>query len=1450
MSNKTIRIHTTPDQFKNNYLKVKLEQDFDFLEILSLNISQEEVYKRFCSDYGVVVGRVIVNNGVGVPNAKISIFIPLDDTDIENDEIRGLYPFENITDKDDLGKRYNLLPKSSQFDCHTPVGTMATKREILDNDLQLDIHTKYYKYTATTNSAGDFMIFGIPVGTHFINIDCDLSDIGVYSQRPYDFMAEGQPKARFESSNKFKYSDDLNKLSQIKNEQTSIIVRPFWGDEDQCSIGISRLDVDLKYDLKPSAIFMGSIFGDNEKNSINKRCKPRKKIGQLCETIAGAGSIEMLRKDLDGNNQRFDVEGGRLIDEDGVWAYQVPMNLDYMVTNEYGDLVPSADPSKGIPTRANVRFRIGMDSNGGEGRLRTRALYLVPHNPDSYQESDYSFDESTGSGLNGFKHFHDIYWNKIYSIKNFIPRFQTFGGLPKVAGLSPDVDVRSMIGIKDVDDCTGVHNPFPFNRMDSDINPLFTILCVIIQIISFLVTLINGVVLTLINSVISILNSVLRVICDVVFFIGKLTCSLKYLTDENKRAKCRNDACIGDCNGSECDDCNCKDLIPYIPCITMECQNEKYGPGCVEGSKPLPWAVTDKPPMKHWPDDGHPSHGTTETSPIGDAGWAYCISATLAEALDVWEFDFYNDWINGSLYSFLLKYKKVKRGKEKFCEYDCDDFGGGVDGNNDEISDNKCHNNWLVDSCTADGVKTGESVQIKDGLVKSYNDDLYYAAFTHEAGYKLFATDIIELGAIFDCDWQGKPKIQQYLVPTSYKAPELLPEYDDSDPQLVVTSGYDSPSRDNKYSLFFDVSCLGLNTSALNCENIKRQCEIGVGLNEDRVDESSILGTICEGGGSGAVGTWDGSDYAYPTIDNCDIDFLFIRDAFIQLNNPLAGIDYNSTNQNNHALFDATAYNIFRNYTNQTIKQPRGGSLYFYFGLNPSKTALDKMNSKYFESCSQISVNDFIISGNITDVTTYNGNDGSINISIIGGTSPYTYIWSNGMITEDITNLSAGNYIVTVTDAEGLEATQTFSVSQPFAVNCFASPVPVSMNGVLDGSINIVGIGGGTGPYTTSVTGPYPSLATMIHTNVLGPTDIFTGLGAGIYTVTTIDSTSQSASCTTTDLIITSPPPLVITGNSTNITCYGGGDGSINLNYITGVSPVTWLTTKLGYSSTLTNQMNLPIGTYNITATDGIGQTQTISFTINQPSDITAVVTPTHISCNGAADGIIDATSIAGGNGTYTYSWDGPTPNPITYNGTTLQPIGTIAYPAGTYTLTITDYKGCSKDFSVEILEPPVLVINLINNISITCNGNNDGQITIQVSGGNPNIGLGQYEVRIDGGTWQPSPTGSYLFTGLSSGNHTIDARDTYNNCTATPIIVSTSEPTIVDSSNSYVVGSSPNATIVGVGVGGNGAPYTYSLDNITYQSGPFINKTSGSYMIYAKDNMGCISSGFNIVIP
>ena len=128
MSN-SFRIRTEPGVDKS--LNVLIDQEFEYLEILSLKILQSQIYTRQCSDYGVLVGRVSVNNGFGIPNAKVSIFVPLDSTDELDPVISELYPYKSLSDLNDDGYRYNLLPYTQSHSGHIPTGTFFTRKDVM-----------------------------------------------------------------------------------------------------------------------------------------------------------------------------------------------------------------------------------------------------------------------------------------------------------------------------------------------------------------------------------------------------------------------------------------------------------------------------------------------------------------------------------------------------------------------------------------------------------------------------------------------------------------------------------------------------------------------------------------------------------------------------------------------------------------------------------------------------------------------------------------------------------------------------------------------------------------------------------------------------------------------------------------------------------------------------------------------------------------------------------------------------------------------------------------------------------------------------------------------------------------------------------------------------------------------------------------------------------------------
>ena len=466
---------------KDQILHVNMKQDVDLFEILSLTLSQQDAYKIQTSNYGVIVGRVLANDAFGVPNAKVSVFIPLTDEDALDNNIKNLYPYTATTSLNSDGKRYNLLPTYSNDDCYVKVGTFPSKREVLDNDTVLEIYDKYYKYTATTNKAGDYMIFGVPTGNCQVHVDVDLSDIGILSQKPRDFVYKGYNINQFESPTKFKDSSNLDTLAQIYSQDESVNVYPFWGDENAGEAAITRKDINLQYEFNTTCVFLGSAVTDSKNNSISHECDVEVEAGEMSQLITGEGTIEMIRKTPYGNVEEFSIQGNQLIDSDGVWCYQIPMNLDYVGMDEYGNVVPTNDPTKGIPTRARVRFRISLNESGTDTLTRHKAKYLVPNNPfikpantsakttididrrpvlteeaKIDYENFYTFGSATPESC-----FRDLLWNNVYTVKSYIPRIQKTKNT-----LTDYYSAIKGVNKRDASD----KNTFPFNKLKLKFN--------------------------------------------------------------------------------------------------------------------------------------------------------------------------------------------------------------------------------------------------------------------------------------------------------------------------------------------------------------------------------------------------------------------------------------------------------------------------------------------------------------------------------------------------------------------------------------------------------------------------------------------------------------------------------------------------------------------------------------------------------------------------------------------------------------------------------------------------------------------------------------------------------------------------------------------------------------------------------------------------------------------
>lgn len=551
MSN-SYRIRTTVGVDKS--IRVKLDQDFESLEVLSIKVLQSDVYNRRCSDYGVIIGRVSINNGYGVPNTKVSVFVPLSDTDeINNPIIADLYPYKNLSKLNGDGYIYNLLPTEQSYSNHVPTGSFFTRQDVLTNSTKIEIFDKYFKYTAVTNESGDYMILGVPLGSQTVVINVDLSDIGEFSLSPQDMIRMGVATPQQVDGTKFKSSTNLNELPQIITINRNITVEPFWGDENVCEVGITRTDFDLSAEknitIQPTSIFMGSIISSNDDHALKRNCKPALKSGTMCGLIAGPGQIQAIRQTVNTDvNGRPGLEvasleeGGQVIDDNGTWMFDVPMNLDYVVTNEFGEQVISKDPKKGIPTKGKYRFKIMWNQPTDLGARVKRANFLVPNikeygwtsssgidpltgnptasrgnfgrldNPCDYNSSipktpngvaakssyafsldwtDYGQTNANGvltplgnqmvlEAINCQDRFFEMQYNKVYTVSQLISEYRRGGSNNRIISIKNILD----------DTCESTNNKFPSNdgmyRIDI-IFILFQILMLIVYVLLFIV---------------------------------------------------------------------------------------------------------------------------------------------------------------------------------------------------------------------------------------------------------------------------------------------------------------------------------------------------------------------------------------------------------------------------------------------------------------------------------------------------------------------------------------------------------------------------------------------------------------------------------------------------------------------------------------------------------------------------------------------------------------------------------------------------------------------------------------------------------------------------------------------------------------------------------------------------------------------------------------------------
>ena len=373
-------------------------------------------------------------------------------------------------------------------------------------------------------------------------------------------------------------------------------------------------------------------------------------------------------------------------------------------------------------------------------------------------------------------------------------------------------------------------------------------------------------------------------------------------------------------------------------------------------------------------------------------------------------------------------------------------------------------------------------------------------------------------------------------------------------------------------------------------------------------------------------------------------------------------------------------------------------------------------------------------------------NTGRIALNVSGGTSPYTYAWSNNAGTAIIENLAAGEYSCTVSDRNSCTATMSLNITQPDILSAQAEATDITCFGATNGSI-AVSVSGGTQQYQY-----------LWNDNVT--TEDRTGLAPGNYSLTITDANSCNA---TASASISQPSALTVSGNTTNISCYGRNDGSVTISANGGTEPYQY---SWNDGNEAANRTGLTQGDYSLVVTDNNSCTTTFAASIAEPAELIASAEITPIVCEGADNAQLSA-SATGGTGIYAqYFWLNENHTPVWLQ----QQYSNVA--AGTYYLVVKDSHNCTDTIEV-VVEDGTAHHFAVAVTDATCNGASNGAIAITAEGEN----IGDFAF-----AWSNSTSSNNNANSLAAGDYSVTITDA-NNCT-TVIDTVVSEPEMQQAGN------------------------------------------------------------------
>lgn len=446
-----------------------------------------------------------------------------------------------------------------------------------------------------------------------------------------------------------------------------------------------------------------------------------------------------------------------------------------------------------------------------------------------------------------------------------------------------------------------------------------------------------------------------------------------------------------------------------------------------------------------------------------------------------------------------------------------------------------------------------------------------------------------------------------------------------------------------------------------------------------------------------------------------------------------------------------------------------------------------------------------------TNVTNCSSPDGTATAMASGGTGSYTYAWTPSSFGSGITisNIPSGTYSVIATDGNGCSGTGSSVVNNTSGVNALVGVVNnVSCNGGSDGEINISASGG---VVPTSYTWSDQGFASTVSSR--------TNLAAGFYTIIVADG--GGCSVVLGPIEITQPDQLIaIVDNSSDVSCNGANDGSINVTVTGGNGNNSYVWTSGGGNNE--DASGLDNGSYALTVTDaGCPSVTTSTVMITEPDAININIdNQNDVTCFGDNNGNILVTTT-GGNGALSFDWD---------NAPDVEDAQNLS--GGTYQLTVTDAAGCPSVSSavININEPSEIVVSIDAFTDVSCFDANDGTITATVVGGVGAINI----------SWTNSTSTSLAPTSLAASSYQLTVTDA-NMCSATSSIVTIADVAMLTATSTTTdetaSGNDGTAAVVASG----GTPnYSYVWTPSGQTTAAASELSAGSYTCDIEDDNGC----------